>query len=103
MPDGVENSSLQTVTIERTGEDSLAEVAIDRRSELDEEKNESEIMNINFETFCHQQIYHDRKQNYSHIRETYFSRKRKGNFYIRYRISFSFSSRGNYIGINTNY
>lgn len=46
MPDGAENSSLQTATIEGTREDSLAEAAIDGGSELDEEKNESEIMNV---------------------------------------------------------
>lgn len=49
MPDGVEDSSLQTATIEGTREDtSLTEAAIDGGSELDEEKNESEIMNVNF-------------------------------------------------------
>lgn len=46
MPDGAENSSLQTATIEGMQEDSLAEAAIDGGSELDEEKNESEIMNV---------------------------------------------------------
>jgi len=60
MPDGVENSSLRNATIERTRENSLAEAAIDGRSELDEEKNESEIMNVNFETLCRRQISHDR-------------------------------------------
>lgn len=40
MPDGVEDSSFQTATFEGMREDSLAEAAIDGRSELDEEKNE---------------------------------------------------------------
>ncbi|KAG5305731.1 CNGA2 protein, partial [Acromyrmex insinuator] len=40
MPDDVEDSSLQTATIEGMREDSLAEAAIDETSELDEEKNE---------------------------------------------------------------
>jgi len=56
MPDGVENSSLRNATIEGTRENSLAEAAIDGRSELDEEKNESEIMNVNFETLCRRDI-----------------------------------------------
>ncbi|XP_011689508.1 PREDICTED: uncharacterized protein LOC105451020 isoform X2 [Wasmannia auropunctata] len=38
VPDGVENSSLQTATVDGTQEDRLAEAA--ERSELDEEKNE---------------------------------------------------------------
>lgn len=59
MPDGVEDSSFQTATFEGMREDSLAEAAIDGRSELDEEKNESEIMNVNFGTLCRQQISHD--------------------------------------------
>lgn len=58
MPDGVENSSLQTATIEGTREDSLAAADIDGRAELEEEKNESEIMNVNFRMFCRQQLSH---------------------------------------------
>jgi len=56
MPDGVENSSLQTATIEGTREDSLAAATIDGRAELEEEKNESEIMNVNFEMFYRQHV-----------------------------------------------
>lgn len=65
VPDGVENSSsLETATIEGTREDSLAEAAIGR-SELDEEKNESEIMNVNFGMICRPRISHNQKRNYS--------------------------------------
>ncbi|KAL0123358.1 hypothetical protein PUN28_005709 [Cardiocondyla obscurior] len=39
MPDGAENSSLPTTTIEETGENNLAEGG-DGGSEFDEEKNE---------------------------------------------------------------
>lgn len=46
MPDDVENSSLQTATTEGTRTDGSAESAIDEGSEFDEEKNESEIVNV---------------------------------------------------------
>lgn len=45
MSDDVGNVSLQT-TIDETQEENSS--GIDERSELDEEKNESEIVNINF-------------------------------------------------------
>lgn len=50
VPNGAENSPLQATTTEETREndDGLAESAIDEGSELDEEKNESEIVNVNF-------------------------------------------------------
>lgn len=48
MSDGIENASLQIATTEETREENRsAEVAIDEGSEFDEEKNESEIVNIN--------------------------------------------------------
>lgn len=43
MPDGAENSSLHTATTEEARGDGSAEPDIDEGSELDEEKNESEI------------------------------------------------------------
>lgn len=92
MPDGVENSSLQTATIEGTREDSLAEAAINERTELEEEKNESEIMNVNFGMFCRQQLSHRSKTRLFAILKKYI--REKAVFTIKYRICFLFLSRG---------
>lgn len=95
MPDGVENSSLQTAAIEEMREDSLAEAAIDGGSELDEEKNESEIMNVNSGRFiANRYLSFDRKWRYSHVRETYSRKKvvfaqnidHASRFYIREKL-----------------
>lgn len=60
MPGGVENSSLRIATMEDTRGNDAAESVIDERSEVDEEKNESEIANVNFGMFCRNQISRDR-------------------------------------------
>jgi len=91
MPDGVEDSSLETATIEGMREDSLAETAIDETSELDEEKNESEIMNVNFGMFCQKYLTIERDI-ILYARET-FSRKSSFLYKITLLQCFLFLSR----------
>lgn len=86
MSDGVENASLQTATTEETREENNSvEAVIDEGSELDEEKNESEIVkHQSFGIFYHNQTYFAINRHYSKL---HYSLEKHALFFL-YRTEF---------------